>query len=169
MKTTEDFVISRTFDAPRELMFKMWTDPKHMHNWFSPKGFTVLKTDGDVRAGGFYHYGMRMENGTEVWGKWLVREVQPPARLVFINTFSDPEGGLSRHPFTPHWPQKLLTTVTFEEGLNENLGKTTVTIHWAPFEASDVEIDTFDAGRGSMTQGWTGTLDNLTNYVASLK
>ena len=164
-KTTEDFVISRTFDAPRALMFKLWTDPKYLQNWHMPKDFSVLKAEGEYVAGGHYHYGIKSPDGQEMWGKSYILEVISPERLVYINTFSDADGGLSRHPFSPNWPQKLLTTVTFAE---EN-GKTTVTIRWAPYESSEIEIDAFDAARPNLAQGWTGTLENLTEYVASLK
>ena len=164
-KTTEDFVISRSFDIHRALMFKLWTDPNHLQRWYSPKGYSVLKAEGGYIAGGYYHYGMKSPDGQEMWGKSYILEVTPPERLVYIGTFSDADGSLSHHPFAPNWPQKLLTTVTFAE---EN-GKTTVTIRWAPYEATDVEIDAFDTARPNLTQGWTGTLDNLTEYVASLK
>ena len=164
-KTTEDFVISRSFNIPRALMFKLWTDPNHLQRWYSPKGYSVLKAEGGYIAGGYYHYGMKSPDGQEMWGKSYILEVTPPERLVYIGTFSDADGSLSRHPFAPNWPQKMLTTITF----TEDSDKTLVTIRWAPYEATEIEINTFDAARANLTQGWTGTLDNLTEYVASLK
>lgn len=161
ISTVEDFVISRTFDAPRELLFSVWTEPRHLQQWFSPKGFSVLHAAMDLRLGGTYHYGMRTEDGMEIWGKWIFREIITPERLVFIDTFSDSQGGLTRHPFSPDWPQQMTTTVTFDE----KDGKTTVTIRWAPYQAIEVECKTFDVGRDSMTQGWTGTLEVLTAYL----
>ena len=158
---TQPFVISREFNAPRERVWQAWTEPKRLQQWFSPKGFSVIKADLDLRAGGTYHYGMRMADGKEVWGKWLIREVKRPERLVFINTFSDPQGGLTRHPFSPDWPQKMLSTVTFAEKGRATL----LTIEWAPVEATDAEMKTFDSGRPSMTQGWSGTFENLTDYL----
>ena len=104
IKSTEDFVVSRSFDAPSELMFKLWTDPKHLQHWYSPKGFTVLKAEGEYVAGGHYHYGMKAADGKEVWGMSYILEVKSPERLVYIDTFSDAQGGLSRHPFAPNWP-----------------------------------------------------------------
>ena len=158
---TAPFVISRTFDASRDKVWRAWTEPERLQQWFSPKGFSVLAAKLDLRAGGTYHYGMRMPDGKEMWGKWLIREVKKPERLVFVNTFSDPQGGLTRHPFSPDWPQKMLSTITFEE----KAGRTTLTIQWEPIEASETEIKTFDAGRPSMTQGWGGTFENLTAYL----
>ena len=161
----EDFVIARSFVASRELMFQVWTQPEHLQQWFSPKGFSVLAANMDFRANGSYHYGMRLENGTEVWGKWLIREIVVPERLIFINTFSDPAGGLTRHPFAPDWPQQMLSTISFTE---ENW-KTTVTVRWAPYMATEVECKVFDAGRAGMTQGWGGTMEQLTNYLAEIQ
>ena len=161
MKAVAPFVISRSFDAPRERVWQAWTEPERLQQWFSPKGFTVLHAELDLRAGGTYHYGMRTPDGKDLWGKWLIREVKKPERLVFVNTFSDAQGGLTRHPFSPDWPRKLLSTITFEEKGKQ----TTVTIRWEPIEADEVEINTFEAGRPSMTQGWGGTLDNLTGYL----
>lgn len=162
MTKTEPFVITRTFDAPRSRVWQAWTEPERLQQWFSPKGFSVLAAKLDLRAGGTYHYGMRMPDGKEMWGKWLIREVAKPERLVFVNTFSDPQGGLTRHPFAPDWPQKMLSTISFED-LGE---RTRLTIRWEPIEASDAEIKTFDGGRSSMTQGWGGTFENLVGYLA---
>ena len=162
MKTTDPFVISRVFDAPRERVWQAWTVPERLRQWFSPKGFTVIAAKMDLRAGGTYHYGMRMQDGKEMWGKWLIREVTPPERLVFVNTFSDAKGGLTRHPFAPDWPQQMLSTITFaEQG-----GRTTLAIRWEPIDASEAELKTFDNGRESMKQGWGGTFENFTAYLA---
>jgi uncharacterized protein YndB with AHSA1/START domain len=159
--TVKPFVISREFDAPRERVWQAWTEPERLQQWFSPKGFSVIAANLDLRSGGTYHYGMRMPDGKEMWGKWLIREVKRPERLVFVNTFSDPQGGLTRHPFAPDWPAKMLSTITFEDK-----GKATLlTIQWQPIEASEAEIRTFDQGRPSMTGGWTGTLEQLTECL----
>lgn len=159
--SVKPFVISRELAAPRERVWQAWTEPERLQQWFSPKGFTVIAANLDLRPGGTYHYGMRMPDGKEMWGKWLIREVKKPERLVFVNTFSDPQGGLTRHPFAPDWPQKMLSIITFAEK-----GKATLlTIQWEPIEASEAELKTFDAGRPSMTQGWGGTFENLTKYL----
>jgi uncharacterized protein YndB with AHSA1/START domain len=159
-----DFVLTREFDAPRELLFKVWTDPLHLKQWFSPKGYTVLAANMDLRPGGTYHYGMRTADGKEMWGKWIFREIVPPERIVFMNTFSDPHGGLTRHPFAPEWPQQMLSTITF----TEREGRTTLTIRWSPHEASEGECRVFDAGHESMKMGWGGTMEQLTAHLGEL-
>ena len=113
----------RSFDAPRELMWKVWTDPAHMQRWWGPKGVTVIHSRMDLRPGGIYHYGMRTPDGHEMWGRFVFREIVEPERLVFVNSFSDEKGGLTRHPASPSWPLEMLSTITF----TEQAGKTTVT------------------------------------------
>lgn len=98
MAGKEAFVISRTFDAPRDFMFKAWTDPAHMQRWWGPKGVTVVHRQMDLRPGGSYHYGMRTPDGHDMWGKFVYREIVKPERIVWINSFSDARGGVTRHP-----------------------------------------------------------------------
>jgi uncharacterized protein YndB with AHSA1/START domain len=110
-----------------------------------------------------FHYCMQTPEGKEMWGRFIYREVTPPSRLVWINSFSDPAGGITRHPLSKDpWPLQLLTDVTFVE----HAGKTTVTVNWLPFEATAAEWQTFDAGRESMKMGWGGTMDRLTAHLA---
>jgi uncharacterized protein YndB with AHSA1/START domain len=156
------FVISRTFDAPRDLVWKAFTDPEHLKQWWGPKGCTMRAAKMDLRPGGTYHYCMRTPDGHDMWGKFVYREIVAPERLIFVNSFSDENGGLTRHPMSPTWPLEMLSTFTFVE----HEGKTTLTIQWLPINANEVERKTFDDGRGGMTQGWTGTLDQLAAYLA---
>ncbi len=156
------FVISRTFDAPRDLMFKVWTECEHLSQWWGPKGVTVSSCRNDLRPGGLMHYAMRTTEGEEIWGRWVYREIAEPGRMVFISSFSDPEGGLTRHPGAPEWPLQLLTVITFDE----RDGGTLVTVSWSPYDVSDLERATFDSGHDSMRGGWTGTFENLTEYLA---
>lgn len=156
------FIISRSFDSPRERMWKIWTECEHLKQWWGPKGVTVTFCKIDLRPGGLFHYGLRSPDGQDIWGKFVYREIVKPERLVFIVSFSDEKGGTTRHPFNADWPLKMLSTVSF----TEHRGKTTVTVQWSAFEATEVEHKTFDAGHASMQQGWTGTLDQLTTYLA---
>jgi uncharacterized protein YndB with AHSA1/START domain len=164
IQSERDFVISRVFDAPRELVWKAVTDPEHMKHWWGPKGFTPRVAKMDFRPGGVYHYCLRSPDGKEMWGKFVYREIVAPERIVFINSFSDENGGLTRHPMSPTWPLEMLSTFTFAE----QDGKTIFTIKWTPYNATEEERKTFDAAHGGMTQGWTGTLDQLAEYLAKV-
>jgi uncharacterized protein YndB with AHSA1/START domain len=161
---TKDFVISRVFDAPRNLMWKCFTEPERMKQWWGPKGVKILKSKMDLRVGGIYHYGMQTPDSKVMWGKHVYRESVPPQKLVFINSFSDEAGRLTRHPLAPTWPMQMMSTFTFDE---QPGGKTKFTVRWAPHEATDEERKTFDAGHDSMTQGWGGTMDQLAGYLAT--
>jgi glutathione S-transferase len=101
-------------------------------------------------------------DGLEMWGKQVYREIKEPERLVFVNSFSDEKGGITRHPLHISWPLELLTTVTFQE----QGGKTTVTVEWLPIKPSEEEWKTFDTNRDSMNQGWGGSFEALAEYLA---
>ena len=84
-----EFVITRVFDAPRSLVFKMWTDPKHMAHWWGPKGFTNPVCEMDVRPGGAWRIVMRGPDGGEHPAKGVYREVVAPGRLVMTIDHSE--------------------------------------------------------------------------------
>ena len=159
----EEFVISRVINAPRERVFDAFTNPDQMRQWFSPKGFTVIAAKMDLRPGGFYHYGMRGPDGNEMWGKSVYREIKRPERIVYVNSFSDEAGNITRHPMSPTWPRQLLTTILFEE---QKKGQTKLTIKWALLEPNEEERATFMGAHDGMRQGWTGSLDKLTDFIA---
>jgi uncharacterized protein YndB with AHSA1/START domain len=161
---SKDFVLSRVFDAPRDLLLKCFTDPERMKHWWGPKGVKVTASKMDLRVGGTYHYGMQTPDGKVMWGKFAYREIVPPEKLVFINSFSDEKGGITRHPLSPSWPLQLLSVFTFEE---QPGGKTRFTIRWSTHNATAEEQKTFDAGHASMTQGLGGTMEQLEAYLAS--
>lgn len=160
--TSAPFVITRVVDAPRERVWKVWTEPAHLKQWWGPKGFKVHTCRVDLRPGGVFHYGMRAPDGSDMWGRFTYREIVAPERLVFIVSFSDDKGGIARHPASPDWPLQMLSTVTF----TDRGGKTEITVQWSPFEATEAERKVFDGGRDSMRQGWTGTFEQLAEYLA---
>jgi uncharacterized protein YndB with AHSA1/START domain len=160
---TKPFIIAREFDAPRDKVWKSWTEAERLKQWWGPKGFKVTQLKLDLRAGGRMHYCLRMPDGNDMWGLFVYREIVPQERLVFVNSFSDPQGGISTHPMSPTWPRQMLTTVTFEE----KGGKTTVNVNWVPLDGStELERKTFEDGRDSMKMGWTGTMDQFAGYLA---
>ena len=157
------FVISREFNAARDLMWQVWTQPEHFGRWFGPKGCATNLRKMDLQPGGMTHYSIEMPDGKVIWGRAVYREIARPSRLVWINSFSDPAGGITPHPLTPDpWPLQLLTEVAF----TEQAGRTTVTINWLPYEATEAEWKTFEAGRESMKMGWGGTLERLADHLA---
>ena len=100
-----------------------------------------------------------------MWGKFVYREIVKPERIVFVNSFSDELGGTTRHPMSPTWPIEMLSIFTF----TENNGKTIFTVRWSPLNPTEAERKTFDEGRASMNQGWSGTMDQLADYLAKVQ
>lgn len=162
--STDDavFTISRTFDAPRALVWKAHTDGKHLMHWWGPKGFVMRHCRIDLRPGGMLHYGLRGPDGRDMWGRLVYRAVKEPERLEFIVSFSDEKGGVTRHPMSAKWPLQTLAVVVFTEAG----GKTRIDLTWTPYEAMADEIATFAASKPGMTQGWTGTMDQLAKHLA---
>jgi uncharacterized protein YndB with AHSA1/START domain len=160
--TPRPFIISRTFDAPRELLWKAWSERARLMEWFGPKGFKMPAAKMDFRPGGSFHYCMESPDGNEMWGKFIYREISVPEKIVLVNSFSDESGGIIRHPMSATWPLEMLSTFTLAE---EN-GRTTATVHWVPLNPTEEERKTFDAAHDGMKQGWTGTFDQLAAYLA---
>lgn len=106
-------VISRHFDAPRELVFAAWTDPEHLPNWWGPRGFASRTKAVDLRPGGFWRYLMIGPDGTEYPNEIRYREITPPERIAYrhgtgsdddehfdVTVVFEPEDGGTRLTFT---------------------------------------------------------------------
>lgn len=136
--------ITRVFDAPRELLFRLWTEPKHMAQWWGPHGFTNPRCELDVRAGGAIHIDMQGPNGVVYPMTGTFREIMPPRRLVFEAVAEDQDGKALL---------RSLTVVTFaDEG-----GKTRLTVH-ADAIGLAAAAPQMLAG---MEAGWTQSLEKL--------
>ena len=166
MSETVPFTISRDLEAPRPLVFQVQTDPKHLANWLSPEGFKTIHAAMDFGVGGTYHYGLEGPGGMRMWGLQKFREIAPNEKIVLIQSFSDEDGGLTRHPMAPDWPLEMLSTTTFED---IGPGVTRLTISWLPYNSDEAGIRAFEAGRASMTGGFSGTLAKLEAYLAELQ
>jgi uncharacterized protein YndB with AHSA1/START domain len=155
------FVLSRTFGATREKLWKAWTEREELMQWFGPQGFVMSAAKMDFRPGGYFHYCLQSPDGNQMWGKFSYREIVAPERIVLVNSFSDAAGGVTRHPFSATWPLEMLSTFT----LTEKDGKTTATVEWVPINPTPEERQTFDSAHDGMRQGWTGTFEQLEEYL----
>ena len=144
-KSPPELWIQRTFDAPRDLVFRMWTEPEHLQRWCCPKGFTLPVSDGDIREGGWFRTCMRSPDGKDHWLAGSYKELTRPSKIVFTHAWQD-EGGTAGH--------ETLVTITLED-LG---GKTRLTLHQAFFVS--------EAARNGHAEGWNETLDNLSAYLA---
>src|SRR5262245_7544487 len=101
-----ELCIERIFDAPRELVIRMWTDAAHLRRWCCPSGFTIPHSEGEIRVGGRFRTCMRSPEGENHWLSGTYREIAPPERLVFTHAWQDADGS-SGH--------ETIVTVTLEE------------------------------------------------------
>lgn len=141
-----ELVITRVFDAPRALVFKMWTEPEHLARWWGPPGFTTISGRIGVRPGGTWFRVMRAPDGHEVRKRGVYREIVAPERLVFTYATEDAAGNLG---------PETLVTVTFADFD----GKTKLTLHQALFGS----VASRDDHRG----GWAGSLERFAEYLAA--
>jgi uncharacterized protein YndB with AHSA1/START domain len=139
-----ELVITRIFNAPRELVFEMWTNPEHLTRWWGPTDFTLPSCEIDFKVGGKYRYCMHAPDGEDHWVWGVYQEITPPEKLIFTWDREDPDG-------TPR--SKSTVTLTFEDAE----GKTKFTLRQGTFEHQ------WDCDEHS--EGWTQTLDRLAALV----
>ena len=155
-----DLVIERIFDAPRELVWKAWTEPERVMRWWGPKEFTSPAAQIDFRVGGKYLFAMRspgFQEGRDLWSTGVYREIVPLERIVRTDSFADEKGNVvpaTYYGMNADMPLEMLVTVTFEE----HEGKTKLTLHHVGIPAG--------ADREGANQGWSESLDKLAEYLA---
>jgi uncharacterized protein YndB with AHSA1/START domain len=161
----EELHLTRTVDAPRDVLFKVWIEADHFAQWFGPHGVEVPFCKIDARPGGVLHFCHRRSDGTEVWVKGAYREVVAPERLVFDLGFVDADGRAAPPPMFPDWPlgTTMLTTVTFED-LG---GKTQLTVRQGFLPPEAAANDVVRRVREGAQLGWGETLDRLAEHVGT--
>jgi len=148
--------IRRTFDAPRELVWKAWTQPERFKRWWGPKGYTIPSCDIDLRVGGKYLYCMRSPEGKDFWATGVYRQIVPNEKLVSTDTFADEDGNVvpaTHYGMTTDMPFEMLVTVTFED----LKGGTKLTLRHAGIPAGP--------NREGANQGWSESFDKLAKFV----
>lgn len=135
-------IITRIFDAPRELVWRAWTEPEHFMRWWGPKDFTSPRCEIDLRVGGRYLCCMRWPDGRDSYTAGEYREIVPLERLVYTDCFADEHGNAvpaTHYGLGADFPTEMLVTVTFEDC--EDGTKMTLTHAGVPAgEISDMTI-----------------------------
>lgn len=152
-----ELVITRMFAAPRELVWKAWTEPERFMRWWGPKHFTAPFCRIDLRVGGAYLACMRSPEGKDYWSTGIYRELVAPSRLVCTDCFADENGSVvpaSHYGMSGEWPLELLVTVTFEE----QEGKTRLTLRHAGIPAGEM--------REQCEAGWNESFEKLAESLA---
>lgn len=163
-ETEQAFSISRSCNAPRDLVWKAWTQAERLARWWGPKGCEIRVIKLDFRPGGIFHYAMSFQPGHEMYGRFVYGDIAAPERMQYVSSFSDPDGGVTRAPFggiAAEFPLEVLNTLT----LTEQGGKTTPTLRGGPIDASEAERRCYAGMFDSMQQGFTGTLDQLDEHL----
>jgi uncharacterized protein YndB with AHSA1/START domain len=151
MESSEwDLVMTRVFDAPRELVFKAWTETKHVAQWWGPKSFTNPVCEMDVRPGGAIRIHMRAPDGVVYPMTGVFQEITAPERLVFVSSALDDKGNSMFD---------VLSTVTFAD----QRGKTELTLQLRVIKATTAAPQYLKG----MEMGWKQSLDRLGEHLAT--
>jgi uncharacterized protein YndB with AHSA1/START domain len=146
------FAAERVFNAPRELVFQVFSDCKHLTHWWGPKDWALPVCEMDFRPGGVWLYCMRGPDGMESWGKATYQEIIEPERIVYSDAFVDGTG-------TPiEGTPEMLITVTFED-----LGGKTKLVSQTQFGSAEELNAVLEMG---MVEGLSQTWDRLEEYLA---
>ncbi|HWE17957.1 MAG TPA: SRPBCC domain-containing protein [Hyphomicrobiaceae bacterium] len=156
------FGITRTFEAPLGLVWKAWSEADQLGAWWGPKGCTIEVASFEFRPGGFFHYAMHYPK-SQMWGRFLYREIAASRRIVWLNSFSNEGCGITRAPFHSQIPLEIVNDVTFAE----KAGRTTVSLSARPHGATEDEVRTFEGMFAGMEQGYGGTFDQLAQVLAN--
>lgn len=153
---TQELVITRIFDAPRDLIWKAWTDPEHLKRWWGPKDFDSPACQLDLRVGGRYLFCMRSPDGQEFWSTGVYLEIVPLERLVYTDSFADAHGNVvsaDHYGMAADFPLEMQVTITFED----YQGKTRMTLQHAGLPAGEMNDQT--------GAGWNESFDKLAESV----
>ena len=158
-----DFTLERRLQAPRKLVFNVFSEAKHLAHWWGPVGFKVVVKKLEFRPGGIFHYCMQSpDRKNDMWGRFTYDEIIAPEKISFINSFSDEEGNITSPPFDEPWPAEIYNEVTLIAQGNKTLLK----LRAYPLRATEEEHAIFLQGFSSMEQGYGGTFDALEAYLS---
>ena len=156
------YSITREFDAPRDMVWRVWTTPALLARWYGPGVETIIH-EFDLRAGGVWRNEMKMR-GMSMCSKMSFTEVIPGEKMVWEHASTDANWNIAPSPMMPDWPQVMLTEVIFAEAN----GKTTVTLTQTPMNASEAELACFAKMMSGMDNGWGSGYKIIDEILAEL-
>ena len=149
MSEMPEYKFERIFDAPRDIVWRAWTDPEILHRWYGPNIETIIH-EFDLRLGGSWLNEMKWGENSD-FSKMIFQQVDPPSLLVWHHSSTDSEWNIITSPMMADWPRVLLTTVVFED-----MGdKTNVRLSQVPLDGTDAEIVRFGETMSGMDKGWS--------------
>lgn len=158
----EGIIVTRVFDAPRELVWKAWTDPEMIKKWWGPEGFTAPSAKVDLRVGGRYTYSMRGPEGSG-WDKVMYssgeyKEIVPLEKIVTTDYLSDENGESidpSMYGMPDNTPNEMIVIIKFEDAED---GKTKLTIEY-PRPETEAQFEAML--KSGMKEGWTSSMNKF--------
>ena len=156
------YSITREFDAPRDMVWRVWTTPELLARWYGPGVETIIH-EFDLRAGGVWRNEMKMR-GMSMCSKMSFTEVISGEKMVWEHASTDANWNIAPSPKMPDWPQVMLTEVIFSEAN----GKTTVTLTQTPMNASEAELACFAKMMSGMDNGWGSGYKIIDEILAEL-
>ncbi len=163
MTELPEFILQREFKAPKDLVWKVFTDPELLSRWYGPEVETIIHKL-DVRPGGEWLNEMKMGGGSS-FERMAYTEVVESEKLVWHHSMTDQDWQPAPNPRMPDWPKVLLTTVTFI-GAEDT---TKMKLSWVPFNASQAEIDCFAGAMEGLQFGWGKGMEVLEEVLAELQ
>lgn len=158
-------ILTRVYNAPKQLVYDAWTKVEHLQKWMFPqKGFTCDYVTADIRPGGSSLHKMTTPTGHQMWLLTKYDDMTPPDTIVFRQYMSNEAGEILPHPQMPNWPKDMRVTINLEEAE----GKTSLELVWEPVEPTVDEIEAFESTREQHGNGWGAGLEQLTNYLNDL-
>ena len=161
LSTEHPVFLTRVMDAPRDLVWRAWSQAEALAQWWGPAGFSTRVEQFNFRPSGVFLYTMQTPGG-DCCGKVVYRDIEPPQRLSFILSFSDAQGNIARAPFSETHPLEILSDVTF----TEQSGKTLITMRGGPWNATEEERQGYADALKGMQHGTNAMLDNLAVFLA---
>ncbi len=163
MADLPEYVLDRAFDAPRDMVWAAWTDPKLLSTWYGPNIETIIHKF-DLREGGEWLNEMKMGENSML-SKSVFGDVIPSERLTFDQSSTDKDWNIVSSPMMPDWPRVISNVITFEE----EGGKTKLRLVWTPVDATDAEVACFEGAVSRMGGGWESGFAILDKMLADMQ
>ena len=163
MSDTPEYVIDRVFDAPRDMVWRAWTDPELLAQWYGPRVETIIH-EFDLTPGGLWLNEMKMGDKSHL-SRSEFMEIVPLEKLVWHQSNTDKAWNIISNPMMPDWPRVIATIVTFADAG----AKTKVRLVWTPHEATDAEIACFAGAMDGFGKGWGAGFAILDEMLAELQ
>ncbi len=156
-----ELAIEKTFNAPKEILFKAWGNYDLLQKWWQPPEMTLSILNLEFKPGGKFHYLLESQDGFRIYGLWIFQEIMPPDKLVFSNAYANENGSIIQAPFSNSWPKRIINELNFRQ-LN---GQTLMDFKARPFQFTSLESATFAENVENIRHGLNTTFERLRDCI----